>query len=100
MNYYDYDKIISYNIPVNILIGERGVGKSYGAKKFVIKQFLKKGYQFLYLRRYQVELDKIFQKDNSGKDFFSDIRNEFPDDELTTKGHKFYINDQIARLCL
>lgn len=75
-------------------------GKSYGAKKFVIKQFLKKGYQFLYLRRYQVELDKVFQKDNSGKDFFSDIRSEFPDVDLTTKHHKFYVDNEIARLCL
>lgn len=71
-------------------------GKSYGCKKFAISQFIKKGYQFLYLRRYQVELDKVFQKDNSGKDFFSDIRHEFPDNELTTKGHKFYVDNEIA----
>lgn len=58
----------------------------------MINRYLKKKEQFLYLRRYQVELDKVFQKDNSGKDFFSDIRPEFPDIELTTKGHKFYCN--------
>lgn len=27
LHYYDYQKIISYNAPVNILIGERGVRK-------------------------------------------------------------------------
>lgn len=70
-------------------------GKSYGAKKFVVSRFLKKQEHFLYLRRYQVELDKVFQKDKSGKDFFSDIRHEFPDHELTTKGHKFYCNGEI-----
>lgn len=70
-------------------------GKSYGAKKFVVSRFLKKQEHFLYLRRYQVELDKVFQKDKSGKDFFSDIRKEFPNHELTTKGHKFYCNGEI-----
>lgn len=95
MNFYDYDRIISYNIPVNVLIGERGVGKSYGAKKFVINRWIKKKEQFLYLRRYQVELDKVFQKDSSGKDFFSDVRKEFPKDELKTKGHTFICDNEI-----
>ena len=25
MHYYDYHRILSYNVPVNVLIGERGV---------------------------------------------------------------------------
>lgn len=95
MKFYDYDRIISYNIPVNVLIGERGVGKSYGIKKYAINRFKKRKEQFLYLRRYQVELEKVFQKDKSGKDFFSDIRKEFPDDELKVKGNKFYINGDV-----
>lgn len=40
--YYDYHKILSYNALLNILIGERGVGKTYGATKLVINKFLKK----------------------------------------------------------
>ena len=59
-HFYDYHKIISYNCPVNILIGERGVGKSYGAKDYVIKKYLKDKSQFLYLRRYENELKSIF----------------------------------------
>ena len=34
MHYYDYNKILSYNVPINIIIGERGVGKSYGIKDY------------------------------------------------------------------
>lgn len=93
MHFYDYHKIISYNCPVNILIGERGVGKSYGAKKYVINKFLKKGEQFLYLRRYDNELKAIFEK-SKGRDFFDDIKNEFPDLLLKAKERKFYINDE------
>ena len=55
--FYDYSKLISYNALLNFVIGERGVGKTYGAKKFVINDFLKNGNQFVYLRRYKTELD-------------------------------------------
>ena len=71
MHYYDYHRILSYNCPVNVLIGERGCGKSYGAKKFVIEQFIKKHSQFLYLRRYDNELKEIFEKTKSQK-FYCD----------------------------
>lgn len=95
MHYYNYNRILSYNVPVNILIGERGCGKSYGAKKYVIKQFLKNRSQFLYLRRYENELKSVFEKDkNNPKDYFDDIREDFPDLELETKNKRFYINGE------
>lgn len=77
MHYYDYNRVLSYNCPVNVLIGERGVGKSYGAKQYVINQYKKKKAGFLYLRRYDNELKTALEKDNSGKDFFTDIRRRF-----------------------
>lgn len=96
MHYYDYNRILSYNCPVNVLIGERGVGKSYGAKNYVINQYRKKESQFLYLRRYENELKQIFEKDkNNQKDFFTDIRNAFSDITLEAKQRKFYYNDNI-----
>lgn len=95
MHYYNYNKILSYNVPVNVLIGERGCGKSYGAKKYVIKQFLKNHSQFLYLRRYENEIKSVFEKDKSNpKDFFDDVKKDFPNIELESKKKKFYINDE------
>lgn len=99
MHYYDYHRILSYNCPVNVLIGERGCGKSYGAKKFVIEQFLKKRSQFLYLRRYDNELKEIFEKTKSQKDFFDDIKDEFKEHTLAAKNRKFYIDKEIFRIC-
>ena len=90
MHYYDYNKIISYNAPVNVLIGERGVGKSYGIKNYVIKRFLKRREKFLYIRRYDNELKAIFQKD-----FFGDIKEAFPDISLKANSKKFYINGEV-----
>ena len=90
LHYYDYQKIISYNCPVNVLIGERGVGKSYGIKNYVIKRYLKKKEKFLYIRRYENELKAIFQKD-----FFEDIKKVYPDLLLNATNKKFYLNGEV-----
>lgn len=95
MHYYNYKRILSYNIPVNILIGERGCGKSYGAKEYVIKQFLKKQAPFLYLRRYENELKEIFEPSKGQKEFFDDIKNDFPEHELKAKNRKFYLDGEV-----
>lgn len=71
--YYDYHKILSYNAFINILIGERGVGKTYGASKMVINKFIKKHEQFAYIRRYKPELKKavpqFFEALNNNNEF-------------------------------
>lgn len=97
MHYLNFNKIFSYNCPVNVLITARGYGKTYGANKYVIKEFKKNQGQFLYLRRYKNEIDKVFQKDKNDpqKDYFGAVRKEFPEDKLEAKNKKFYINDQV-----
>lgn len=90
--YYNYNRIISYNAFLNILIGERGVGKTFGASEFVTKEFIKKKKQFVYLRRYKTELSKSLKK------FFESLVKEdkFPEHQLTTKGNTFLIDDEVA----
>ena len=84
MHFYDYNKILSYNVPINILVGERGVGKTYGIKDYVIRRYIKKKEKFLYIRRYENELKSVFQKD-----FFGDIREKYKDYILYSKNKKF-----------
>ena len=86
-DYIDYDKILSYNALINIVIGDRGVGKSYGAKKWCIKRFLKTGQKFLYVRRYRSDLS---EKDK----FFDDLRDdpELSAHEFSVKSGKFFID--------
>ena len=77
--YYNYDKLFSYNdFLIAFVIGERGVGKSYGAKLVALKKFLKTGEEFIYLRRYKTELD------TSLSTFFDDLQanGEFEDHKL------------------
>ena len=72
MAYYSFDKIYSYNAIYNFIVGARGLGKTYGWKKKVIAAAIKRGDQFIYLRRYKDELKA------SRNTFFADIYHEFP----------------------
>lgn len=87
--YYDVTIVLTFLALFFFIIGMRGCGKTYSCKKFVIKQFINKGHQFIYLRRYKEELKDL-------STFFDDIFDEFPDHELTIKGRKFYIDGKIA----
>lgn len=80
--YYSYDKLFSYNALLNFVVGERGCGKSFGAKVAMIKRFIKHGEQFIYLRRYKTELDTSLQT------FWSDIQSKGYFDDLELKVNK------------
>ena len=87
--YYDIAGLLSQRCVFNFVIGNRGGGKTYGGKKLVINRFKRKGDQFVWVRRYRTEIDTL-------SDFWADIKNAFPDDELTQQGDKLYINGELA----
>ena len=90
--WYDINKTLSYNCLFNFVIGSRGCGKTYGAKKRAIKLFLDKGHQFVYLRRYKEELDE------TAESYFNDIilNNEFPNVTIEYRAGCYFVNDQLA----
>lgn len=88
--YYNFHDLLSHNALFNFVVGNRGAGKTYGFKKWAIKDYLKTGAQFIYLRRYKTEID-----DAKGS-FFADIAHEFPDVEFEVKGKFIYINGGLA----
>lgn len=87
-NYYSYDQVLSRNGVFNFIVGGRGYGKTYGAKKFVINKFLKTGEQFIYLRRYRTEM-------SGKKTFFSDIEHEWPEYEFRVNGTQAEIRPRV-----
>lgn len=87
--YYSPAPLLSQRQIFNYVVGNRGGGKSFSGKVLGIKRFKKKGKQFIYLRRYQSELDEVV-------DYFADVRFKFPQDKLEQKGNKLYINDELA----
>lgn len=66
--------------------------KLIGFTKYVINNFIKKGEQFVIIRRYKTELKETLNT------FFDSMvkNNEFPDHTFYTKGDKFYIDGEVA----
>lgn len=87
--YWDISKPLSYNALFNFIVGSRGCGKTFGCKQWAIKDYLKTGAQFVYVRRYKQELKAL-------KSFFMDISQFFPKHEFTVKGNEFMIDGKIA----
>ena len=82
--FWDIDRTLTHNALFYVIMGNRGGGKSYGAKKRAIKNFINKKEQFGYLRRTKDDLK------DSAKEFFKDVAKEFPDYEFKVDGNKFY----------
>lgn len=89
--YYDPNKTLSRQRLFNFVVGARGCGKTYGAKKTVIRNFLRRKEQFVYLRRYETEMPAAEMRN-----FFDDIAEEFPDVEFKAYNGLFRINGDIA----
>lgn len=92
-SYYSFNKLLSCNATYNFAVGGRGIGKTYGAKKKVVKDCIRtaftdgkfkpgKGDQFIYVRRYKPELSL------SKETFFADFQHEFPDWDFRVQGYK------------
>lgn len=93
--FYNFDKMISYNSLLNFVIGERGVGKTYGSKVYVINHFLKRHKQFVYIRRYKTEL-KSALFNGTQPIFFNQVKQEFKDVKLNNTKDLFYINGEVG----
>jgi len=79
--YYSFNHALSHNATINMIIGGRGLGKTYGAKKKAIKDFIKNGDMHIYMRRFETEM---FAKEN----YFDDLiaREEFPEWDFRVNG--------------
>lgn len=88
--YYDFGYALSHNATYNFIVGGRGLGKTYGAKKLAIKNYLKSRREhgadnadmFIYLRRFIEEM-------KGRNSFFMDIAHEFPDWDFEVDGQEF-----------
>lgn len=87
--YWNINKLLSYNALWNWVIGERGVGKSYNAKKHVINHFIKTKKQFVWIRRHKVDL-KTAIGSNTDKKFFENLDFINHNDMSITSDDKLY----------
>lgn len=78
--WYSFDRLLSYNAMMNFCAGGRGMGKTYDAKKRSVRKAIRKGEQFIYLRRYKEEMQI------ARRTFFADFASEFPDYDFRVHG--------------
>ena len=83
--FWNLRRTLTHNMLINIIVGNRGGGKSFGAKEYAIDNFIKKGEQFGYIRRYKDDLKEPMMR------FFDDIAYKYPDYEFHTDTKYFYI---------
>lgn len=96
--WWDIKRTISYNCLFNFIIGNRGAGKTYGALKNCIEDYLKtrnSDYpkQFLYVRRNKTELEKLTIA--RGGRLFQAVQREFKDHTLKAESNVLYCDGEV-----
>lgn len=98
--FYNLSKTLSKDCLINILMGGRGIGKTFSFTEYCVNKFLKTGHMFLYIRRYKEEMADI-------KKFFDDVKknSKLLNDRYGNidyrvvggkRGAEFYINGKIC----
>lgn len=57
--FYDWNKTLAYDADVTMVVGMRGIGKTYGLRLQLVRDAIKHGYRFVELVRYQKELSGV-----------------------------------------
>lgn len=78
--FYNFNRILSFNAQYNFIAGARGIGKTYGAKVKSVKDSIRRGDEFIYLRRYKTEIKAAKMT------FFDDFIHEFPEYDFQILG--------------
>lgn len=90
--WYDKQMLLSHNKIMNMVLSNRGGGKTFHFTRWGIDDFKKTGAQTVWVRRYQTEIDEMLL---NGK-FFDAVREYYPEDELKIEGNTGLINGEVA----
>lgn len=98
--WYDKQMLLSHNKILNMVLSNRGGGKTFHFTRWVIDDFKRTGKQAMWVRRYSNELRGTDGKPGilDENAFFKAVIEEglYPDDKLEIKGNMGYINDKPA----
>ena len=86
--YYDWEKTLSYNADITMVCGARGIGKTYGLRLQVIRDYLKTGDKFVEVVRYKNQMSLV------SEGYFDRISSngEFEGVEFRTEGRFAYLS--------
>ena len=88
--WYDKQLLLSHNKVLNMVLSNRGGGKTYCMTKWCIADFLKNGNMAMWIRRYNTEIDTMLQNNK----FFDAVSGEFEGHKLTVDGNIGYVDGE------
>lgn len=92
--YINTNRVFSFGTRYIIIVGGRGIGKTYRFTKFVIKKFLTENKKFAWVRDTERALDTLTAM--NGAKFFKGMSKEFKKFNGKIDGEAVYINDELA----
>lgn len=90
--WYDKQQLLSHNKIINMVLSNRGGGKTFHCTRWAIDDFKKNKKQCAWVRRYQTELEEMLDNEK----FFNAVRPFYPNDELKIEGNFGYVNGEVA----
>lgn len=84
--YFNWNEVFSYQAPITLVVGARGLGKTYGLRKACIEEFLRKGFRFVEVSRFKAEQKAV------SKGYFSRVAQEFPGCEFEVRGSEGFVS--------
>nr|DAL72398.1 MAG TPA: DNA encapsidation protein [Caudoviricetes sp.] len=86
--------VLSHNVPIMMILGVRGCGKTFGVKKHLIKRYVKAGRRFVYVFRTENQMKRILSTTN----IFEDINDALLfDEDISCQAKGAYYGDE--QLC-
>ena len=83
--FFEWGPVFSYQAPITMVVGARGLGKTYGLRVECISEFLKKGLRFVEVSRFKSEQKAV------SKGYFSRVSQEFPGCEFEVRGSEGFV---------
>lgn len=87
--WYDRGQLLSHNKIMNMVLSNRGGGKTFNMTRWAIDDFLRNGKQTMWVRRYQTEVDEMLKNEK----FFDAVRSYYDGVTFAIKDGVGYIND-------
>lgn len=95
MAFYDWQKTFSYDAPVTMIVGARGVGKTFGLREQELRDFFSGGWRHIEICRYAKQVSATCEG------YFDKVATDTQDEALKKRlsGCKFRYNGRHAYIC-
>lgn len=86
--FYDWEKTLSYDADVTMVVGARGLGKTYGIRTQCIRDWLRDGSRFVECTRFKNELSGV------SDGYFNRVGKQFPKLAFRTDARYAYVSEE------